>query len=159
MAVRVSVVPLPRCGASSTFSNQVGETSFEGGEGIFGAETAGAAMSGEVEGGEVGCVGWVGGGFAAEYGAEEVGSVGNEAVDAEGDEGAHGGGVVGGPGDDADVRLMERSHIDGWVRAEEGCVFRGEGGGLRTVDLGVGFCRQHKGEVGVGRQGEVTVKQ
>ena len=69
-------------GVGFEFGGEVVEAAFEGGEGIFGAETAASAMGGYDEGGEVRGVCGVGGFFFGEDALEAVGVVGDEAVDA-----------------------------------------------------------------------------
>ena len=72
---------------------------------------------------------------------EEVGVVGDEAVDAEVDEGADLFGVVGGPGDDAEAGSVEFGYVDGGVGAEEGRV-EGESVGLARRGLWRGCWRR-----------------
>ncbi len=127
------------------------EAVLEGGQGVFGAEATAATVGGDVEGGEVGGGFGVGGGFLLEDGLEDVGAVGDDAVDAEVDEGAHFGGVVGGPGDDFESGGVELRDVDGRVGAEEGGVDRREDGSERAVGLGVGVGGGHEGEERVHR--------
>ena len=80
---------------------------------------------------------------------EEVGAVGDDAVDAEVDEGAHLCGVVGGPGDDLEAGFVELGYVDGGVGADEGGVDGREDGSLGAVGLGVGVGCGHESEEGV----------
>src|ERR1700728_487423 len=107
-------------------------------------------MGGDVEGAEVGGVLGVGGFFFGDDLLEDVGVVGDDAVDAEGDEGAHLCGVVGGPGDDFEAGGVELGYVDGWVGGEEGGVEGGERGSGGAVGFGVGGGGGHEAEVWVG---------
>ena len=105
-------------GVGFEFGGEMVEAVFEGGEGVFGAETAASAMGGDDEGAEV--VGGFGmcGFFFGEDFLEAIGVVGDDAVDAEVDEGADFFGVVGGPRDDAEAGFVELGYVDGgrWGR-------------------------------------------
>jgi len=132
--------------------DEVVEAGLEGGQGIFGAEAASAAVGGDVEvcealalfGGEgAGTAGFV------DDVVEEVGAVGDDAVDAEADEVAHFGGVVGGPGDDADALGVQC--VDGNAAVKDEVVGGGEdgrGGGPVGVRVRAGLL--HEAEVWVG---------
>ena len=141
-------------GVGFEFGGEMVEAVFEGGESVFGAETAAAAMGGDDEGAEV--VGGFGvrGFFFGDDFLEAVGVVGDDAVDAEVDEGADLFGVVGGPGHDAEAGFVELGYVDGGIGAEEGSVIGGEDGSLRAVGFGVGVGGGEESEVGVGWHGE-----
>ena len=100
-------------GVGFEFGGEVVEAVFEGGEGVFGAETAASAMGGDDEGGEVGGGFGVRGFFFGEDLLEAVGVVGDDAVDAEVDEGADLFGVVGGPGDDVEAGWWSSATLTG----------------------------------------------
>ena len=135
-------------GVGFELGGEVVEAIFEGGESVFGAETAASAMGGDDEGAEIiGCFG-VCGFFLGEDLLEAVGVVGDDAVDAEVDEGAHPGGIVGGPGDDAEAGFVEIRYVDRGIGAEEGGVNGGEDGSLRAVGFGVGVGGGEESEVG-----------
>ena len=136
-------------GVGFEFGGEVVEAVFEGGKGVFGAETAASAMGGDDEGGEVGGGFGVRGFFFGEDLLEAVGVVGDDAVDAEVDEGADFFGVVGGPGDDAEAGFVEFGYVDGGVGAEEGGVVGGERGGVCAVGFGVGVGGGEECEEGV----------
>ena len=121
------------------------EAGLKGGKGVFGAETASAAVAFYVE--FVCEAGGRGGALGGEGLLEEVGAVGDEAVGVEADDGAHGFGVVGGPGDDANAELLEGGY--GNRSAEDGGVVGGEDRGEGTVLAGVGGGGLHEGEVRV----------
>src|SRR5277367_226479 len=106
-------------------------------------------MSGDVEGGEVSGVGWVVGGFFFDDLLEDVGVVGDDAVDAEVDEGAHLCRVVGGPWDDFEAGFVELGYVDGGVGAEESGVNGRERGGEGAVGFGVGVGGGEESEVGI----------
>ena len=103
--------------------DEVVESGLEGGEGVFGAKAAAAPVGGDVEAGEADALAGGNGAGAAGFGddlLEEVGAIGDDAVDVEVDEPAHGCGVVGGPGDDADALLVQG--FDGDAAVEDAMV-------------------------------------
>ena len=70
---------------------------------------------------------------------QQIGTVGDEAIDAGADNRPHLFGVVGGPGDDLDACGLELGHWDlsRGVGIEDGGVYRCERGDLRAVSFGV----------------------
>ena len=132
---------------------EVVEAALEGGQGVFGAKAATSTVGGDVEVVEISELGGVGGGGCAGFlqdGLEDVGAVGDDAIDVQREECAHRLGIVGGPGDDAEAGLLEFGDVDCGGRAEERGVLRGEHGGGSTVSLGVGAGGGHQAEEGIG---------
>ena len=155
--------------------DEVVHAGLKGGQGVFRAKAAAAAVSGDVEVLEVLALrgGGGGGAFFPEDLLEDVGAIGDEAVDAHADLGADGLGVVGVPGDDAEAGGVEVGDGDGVV--EDGGVVRREDGAdfdavlLRVGPGGVheleervllgGLCESHGDEGGEQECGEVCADQ
>ncbi len=129
-------------GVGFEFGGEMVEAVFEGGECVFGAETAASAMGGDDEGAEVGGGFGVGGFFFGEDLLEAIGVVGDDAVDAEVDEGADFFGVVGGPGDDAEAGFVELGYVDRGIGAEDGGVVRARAWGWGRRGLWRGCWRR-----------------
>ena len=127
--------------------DEVVEAGFEGGEGVFGTQATASAMALDVE---VGGDGWVGLASLGEGLLKQVGAVGDEAIDVEGDELLHLGGVVGGPGNDANAEGVERGNVDLGVGDQQRGVDGRERGQLRGVGESVGLGLRHEGGEGVG---------
>ena len=77
----------------------------------------------------------------------------------QGDERLHFGGIVGGPGDDADAEGVEGLDVDFGVGDEERGVDRREDGELRVVGERVSFGGGHQAGEGIGHGGLLGSKR
>jgi hypothetical protein len=107
-------------------------------------------MTGNVEGVEVGGILRMRGTLLLEDLLEDVGAVGDEAVDTLADEVADGGRIVGVPGIDAEAGFVERGDVELGVVTEEDFIFWREDRRLCAVGFGMGTGGGHEGDVRVG---------